>query len=133
VLFINQYTDLVLRSPTVTVLRRGEAIVTDVPGARHRVVTATAIATAIGTLFDVFITPRSAAFAPRQLRETNKQFPPGTTTVSVVSGTVIVSNGFGSVTVLPGHWTHVAPGAAPTQPTRHHARLDVAWTRALAP
>jgi hypothetical protein len=132
-LFINQHTDLVLRSPTVTVLRRGEAVVSDVPGARHRVLTPTAAVTAIGTIFDVFITARSAALAPRQLRETNKTFPPGTTTVSVVTGTVIVSNRFGSVRVLPGHWTHVAPGAAPTQPTRHHARDDVSWRRALAP
>jgi hypothetical protein len=133
VLFVNQYTDLVLRSPTVTALTRGEVAVTDVLGTRHRVVTATALAAAIGTIFDVFITPRSPAFAPRQLRETTKTFPPGTTTVSVVTGTVIVSNRFGRVSVRPGHWTHVAPGAAPTPPTRHHARLDVAWRRTLAP
>jgi hypothetical protein len=132
-LFINQYTDLVLRSPRVTVLTRGEAVVTDVPGARHRVVTQAAVAAAVGTIFDVFITPRSSAFAPRLLRETTKTFPPGTTTVSVVTGTVIVSNGFGRVSVLPGHWTHVAPGTAPTQPTRHHAQLDVGWRRSLAP
>jgi hypothetical protein len=131
-LFINQYTDLVLRSPTVTALTRGEIALTDAPGTRHRVVTAAANAAAIGTIFDVFITPQSPAFAPRQLRETTKTFPPGTTTVSVVTGTVIVSNGFGRVTVRPGHWTHVAPGTAPTLPTRHHARLDVAWRNVLA-
>ncbi|HEX6509670.1 MAG TPA: hypothetical protein VF221_18730 [Chloroflexota bacterium] len=133
VLFINQHTDLVLRSPTVTVLRQGEVAVTDVPGGRHQVVTTTAVAAAVGTIFDVFITPRPPALAPRRLRETKKTFPPGTTTVSVVTGTVIVSNGLGRVTVLPGHWTHVAPGTAPTQPTRHHARLDVAWRHVLAP
>ena len=132
-LFINQFTDLVLRSPTVTALTRGEIALTDAPGTRRRVVTATAMATAVGTIFDVFITPRSPAFAPRQLRETTKTFPPGTTTVSVVTGTVIVSNGFGRVTLRPGHWTHVAPGTAPTPPSRHHARLDVAWRRVLTP
>jgi FecR protein len=133
VLFFNQFTDLVLRSPTVTNLTRGEAVVSDAPGTRHRVITPTAVASAVGTIFDVFLTPRSAAFAPRQLRETTKTFPPGTTTVSVVTGTVIVSNGLGSVTVRPGHWTHVSPGAAPTPPTRHHARLDVVWRTVLAP
>jgi hypothetical protein len=133
VLFLNQYTDLVLRSPTVTNLTRGEAAITDAPGTRHRVITATAVAAAVGTIFDVFITPRSPTFAPRKLRETTKTFPPGTTTVSVVTGTVIVSNGLGSVTVRPGHWTHVAPGTAPTPPTRHHARLDVVWRTVLAP
>lgn len=133
VLFLNQYSDLTLRSPSRIDLARGEVAVTDAPGTRHRIVTATAIAAAVGTIFDVFITPRSPTFAPRPLRETTTTFPAGTTTVSVVTGTVVVSNQFGTVTVLPGHWTHVAPGTVPTQPTRHHARNDVAWRRVLLP
>jgi hypothetical protein len=130
-LFINQRSDVVLRSANLIALARGEVAVTDAPGTHHQVVTATAVASAIGTIFDVFITPRSPQFASRQLSETNKIFPFRTTTVSVVTGRVVVSNSYGSVTVLPGFWTHVEPGAAPTTPTRHHARNDVAWRRGI--
>jgi hypothetical protein len=133
VVFINQHTSLVLRSPRLTVLQRGEAVFSDASGQRRRVVTGSALAAATGTIFDVFITAPSPALAPRRLLETTKTFPPGTTTVSVVTGTVVVSNRFGSVRVLPGHWTHVAPGSVPTPPTRHHARDDVAWKRRLSP
>jgi ferric-dicitrate binding protein FerR (iron transport regulator) len=133
VIFINQRTSLILRSPHLTVLKRGEAVFNDTSGQGRTVVTSSAVAAATGTIFDVFITAPSPALAPRRLLETTKTFPRGTTTVSVVTGTVIVSNRFGSVRVLPGHWTHVAPGSAPTQPTRHHARDDVAWRRRLAP
>jgi hypothetical protein len=133
VLFINQHTSLVLRSPHMTVVKQGEAVFTDVGGETRRIVTDSAVAVATGTIFDVFITAPSPALAPRPLLETTKTFPPGTTTVSVVTGSVAVSNRFGSVRVLPGHWTHVVPGAAPTQPTRHHARLDVVWRRTLSP
>jgi ferric-dicitrate binding protein FerR (iron transport regulator) len=130
-LYINQRSDVVLRSGNVTAVTRGEVAVTDAPGTHHQVVTATAVAAAVGTIFDVFITPKSPEYAPRQLNTGYQTLPAGTTTVSVVTGTVMVSNQYGSVTVLPGFWTHVKPGAAPTKPTRHHARNDVAWRRGI--
>jgi ferric-dicitrate binding protein FerR (iron transport regulator) len=130
-LYINQRSDVVLSSGNVTAVRRGEVAVTDARGTHHQVVTATAVASAIGTVFDVFVTPRSPEYAPRQLSTGYQTLPFRTTTVSVVTGRVVVSNQYGRVTVLPGFWTHVKPGTAPTAPTRHHARDDVAWKRGI--
>jgi ferric-dicitrate binding protein FerR (iron transport regulator) len=54
-LHINQRTSLVLRSTNVTFVSKGEVDVNDQPGSHHRIVTGTAIATAIGTRYDVRI------------------------------------------------------------------------------
>jgi ferric-dicitrate binding protein FerR (iron transport regulator) len=130
-LYINQRSDVVLRSGNVAAVTRGEVAETDAPGTHHQVVTATAVAAATGTIFDVFITPKSPEYAPRKVNTGYQTLPAGTTTVSVVTGTVEVSNQYGNVTVLPGFWTHVKPGTAPTKPTRHRARDDVAWRRGI--
>lgn len=136
VLHMNQRTDAVLRSPTRTLVRRGEVDEIDAPGTHHIVTTANAIAAAVGTEFDVRITaPPSSppSYGPTPTPLPASLLPAGTTTVSVTVGSVRVSNGLGSVTVLAGQWTHVRPGSAPTTPTRHNARADVGWTRGIPP
>lgn len=128
VLHMNHDTDLVLRSAKLTTLSRGEVAINDAPGAHHSVQSASAVAAAIGTLYDV----RIGRIAGNAYAATpTPSFPAGTTTVSVVTGTVRVQNRFGTVTVQPGEWTHVAPGKAPTRPTKHNARQDVAWTSTI--
>lgn len=130
VLHVNQRTDLVLQSAQVALLRRGEVALVDSPGRHHQIETATALATAIGTLYDVRIERQSgsSSYAPTPAAQT---FPPGTTTISVVSGAVRVSNVYGRVTVNAGEWTHVPPGRPPTTPTRHNARGDISWSAGL--
>lgn len=126
VLHINQRTDLVLRNRGLTMIRRGEVAALGHSGGHERLVTANAVASAVGTEFDVRIQRPTSSYS-------RPPFPPGTTTVSVVRGIVVVSNALGRVTVTEGHWTHVLPGKAPTLPTRHRALGDVVWTRVLPP
>lgn len=133
-LHINQRTDLVLRSPLHTVVRRGEVSEVDTPGSRHTVETPNAAAGAIGTQFDVSIAaPQAPASGYGSTATPGQSFPAGTTTVSVTQGIVVVSNQFGRVQVHRGEWTHVRPGQAPTRPTRHNAQADIAWTRGMPP
>lgn len=124
-LHMNQRTELVLRSASLTVVKRGEVAAVVTHGATHKIQTSTAITASVGTLYDVRISRPPGPYAPPP------KFPPGTTTVSVVQGKVVVSNQYGSQTVLTNQWTHVAPGKAPTVPTTHNARADVAWTKGL--
>ena len=124
VLHMNQRTDAVLRSPTLTFVRRGEVSEIEGAGLKHTISTATAVASALGTVFDVRITPPGPSAGRPVL-------PPGTTTVSVVTGVVRVSNGYGSVRVPAGRWTHVRPGQAPTRPTAHNAGADIRWATGL--
>jgi ferric-dicitrate binding protein FerR (iron transport regulator) len=129
VLYMNQRTELVLKGPVRSLLKQGEVALVRQPGTRHTIRTATALAVAIGTVFDVRIAAAGGLTVPAT--PVPRVFPPGTTTVSVTQGTVRVSNRFGAVTVQPGHWTHVAPGKAPTAPTVHNARADIRWTAGL--
>lgn len=128
-LHMNQRTNLVLRSPQRTLLQRGEIAILDGPGRHLQVQTGTALATAIGTRFDVRIAPPPSP--PGYGASTSQSLPAGTTTVSVVAGLVDVSNSRGKVRVKAGEWTHVRPGKAPTAPTRHNAGKDVAWAAGL--
>jgi len=133
VMYINQHTDLVLQDANLTIVKRGEVEGVDAPGTHRIIQTNSAVATTIGTRFDVRIengTTGSAGYGT----PTPKPFPYGTTTVSVVSGLVAVSgrtaygSPLGRVLVHPGQWTHVVPGRAPTTPTTHNARQDTGWT-----
>jgi len=124
VLIMNQRTVLVLR-PQVTFLGQGEVGVRDRAGRVRQIRTDTAVVSALGTVFDVRIRSRSSH------GRTRSRFPAGTTTVSVVSGAVVVSNRFGRQIVRAGHWTHVVPGKGPTRSTRHNARADMAWARGI--
>jgi ferric-dicitrate binding protein FerR (iron transport regulator) len=124
VLHINQRTDLVLASSNHTRVLRGEVAELGKPGGNEQIITATAVASALGTEFDLRIERGPSLYG-------TSKFPAGTTTVSVVTGSVAVSNARGSVTVTAGHWTHVLPGQAPTTPTKHNARKDMNWAHGL--
>src|SRR5947209_12097267 len=52
-LHLNQLTNAVLRSPAVTRVTGGEVVEQVVPGTRHQVQTSAAVASAVGTEFDV--------------------------------------------------------------------------------
>ena len=127
VLRMNQRTDLLLRSATLVRVSGGEVAIVENSGIHHQIQTATALTSALGTEFDVRIAPPATS----SYGKSPARFPPGTTTVSVVTGTVVVSNQYGRVTVTPNHWTHVVPGRAPTTPTAHNARADVRWANGL--
>lgn len=112
-LYLNQNTDAVLRDPHLTVVKRGEVDQFDVkPGATHRIQTATAIATAIGTNFDVRVQGK-------------------TTTLIVAAGKVAVGNGRGRVTVKANQETVVPPNAPPSKPGPVDAAAAIGWTHPL--
>lgn len=115
VLHINQRTDAVLASPTVTQVKRGEVDAIVKPGTTHEIQTAVAIASAIGTEFDVRCSGRSCTF-------------------TVVEGAILVTAANGAkVTVKTNQRTTVARGQAPTTPSSVDAAATVAWTRVLPP
>jgi FecR protein len=135
-LHINQVTDMVLVSLSRTVVNRGEVDEVVTPGTHHTIATANAVAAALGTELDVRITSPttpSSGYGSPPAATPGPLGPPGTTTVSVTKGTVTVSNQYGSVQVHRGEWTHVRPGLAPSKPTRHNARADIAWTGSIPP
>lgn len=108
-LHINQDTDLVLASPHVTKVRQGEVAEYLAPGTNHQVQTATAVAGAIGTAFDVDVVG-------------NK------TVLVVLHGALQVRNDDGSVVVKNNHETVVTPNHAPTPPASVDAKAVFAWT-----
>lgn len=146
-LHINQHTDLVLRSSTLAILKKGEGHFLDVPGTHHQIQTSAAIASATGTSFDVVVAPKipytinpggtqtlpgcTPRTPPGSPQSDSTECPPGTTTVSVVQGTVTVSNSKGYVTVHPGEWVHVIPGQAPTPPAKHNAAGEIVWSNPI--
>ncbi len=132
-LYMNQRTVLVLAAPRLIRLGRGEVSPVDVPGSHLQVQTSNAISSAIGTDFDVWIQPKPGPYGgvPKGYRGDQNNGPPGTTTVSVVSGLVRVSSHYGSVLVHAGQWTHVRPGQPPTTPNGHNVQQDIAWTAGL--
>lgn len=129
VLFVNERSDLVLRSSRLVALKKGEVAIRESGGKHHIVQTATATTAALGTVYNIRIERTTVHIATPGLP--TKTFPPGTTTVSVVKGLVVVSNAQGQVQLTPGHWTHVVPGLAPTAPVSHNAAQDIDWTKGL--
>jgi sugar lactone lactonase YvrE len=113
VLYVNQGTEAVLTDPHVTVVRKGEVNLADEPGSRHVVRTANAIATAIGTNFDI----RAAG---------------SNSTITVVSGAVKVASHGGDVTVHANQQTTVTGHAAPTPPKAVDAAAVIGWTALVA-
>ncbi len=113
-LHINQRTDLVLRSPTATGLRSGEVNEVMVPGTNHKIQTASATASAIGTIFDV-------------------RFRKKVMTVIVVEGAVMVKSKKGTVIVKSGQETTVKVGGKPAAPKPVNAVAAVTWTKSIPP
>jgi len=112
-LHINERTDAVLRSPSVTYVGSGEVDEVLVPGTDHRIQTASAVASAIGTNYLVkALGKRGSIFI-------------------VVRGAVRVKNSKGSVTVRKNQQSVVLPNQAPQQPTHVNAQAAAAWTTSM--
>ena len=112
ILHMNQFTSLVLQSPHLTRMKKGEVVETLAPGSNHQVQTAAATASAIGTQFDV-------------------RWGNGMSRYIVVEGALLVRNKTGSVIVKTGQETTVRPGQKPTPPQPVDAQAAVAWTSTL--
>ena len=113
-LHMNQLTDVVLRSSSMTYVSRGEVDQISIPGSNHRVQTAAAVASAIGTQFDLHVRGK-------------------TTTIAVVEGAVLVKNAMGSVVVKTNQQTTVVKGQPPHAPAPVDAAAQTSWTNALPP
>jgi mannose-6-phosphate isomerase-like protein (cupin superfamily) len=113
-LHMNQRTDAVLRSANITAVKQGEIAQVVVPGTNHRVQTAAAVASAVGTIFDV-------------------RYRKKVMTVIVVEGAVLVSDKKGSVVVKSGQETTVKKGKAPTAPKIVDAAAAITWSSPIPP
>jgi F5/8 type C domain/FecR protein len=114
ILDVNQRTDAVLTDAAHTVVRRGEVNEHVMPGSSHAVQTAEAVASAIGTQFDVLRRPAVSTFV-------------------VVEGAILVQSKQGSVIVKTGQETTVRRGRAPTTPTPVDAQSVTAWASSIPP
>ena len=112
VLHMNQRTDAVLASPNVTRVMRGEVAEYLAPGTNHQIQTATAVAAAIGTTYDV-------------------RTDGATSTFVVLHGALQVTNRSGGVVVKSNRETVVAPNAAPQPPSPVDAKAVFAWTNGI--
>jgi hypothetical protein len=112
-LHINERTDAVLRSPSLTYVAKGEVAEVLAPGANHRVQTDAATATAIGTKYLVeALGKRGSIFI-------------------VVRGAVRVKNKKGSVTVRKNQESVVLPNQAPQPPVHVDAQAADNWTNSM--
>lgn len=109
VLHLNQRTDAILRSPHLTYVQHGEVDQLLVPGTNHKIQTAAAVATAVGTQFDVRVSGKRSVF-------------------TVVEGALLVKNAKGSVLVKTGQQTTVRPNKKPSPPKPVNTSSTVSWT-----
>jgi len=109
VLYLNQLTNAVLRDSTTTVVKGGEIDEVHPPGTNHTVVTAAATTSAIGTNFDVRVKGKRSVFI-------------------VVSGSLVVKNKKGQVTVTANQETTVVTNKPPTPPAPVDAAAAIGWT-----
>lgn len=116
-LHINENTDLTLRSPHATYVRKGEVDVID-NGGHHQVVTAVATVSAIGTEYDVKVIVSGGKV---------------TVIVTVASGTVMVTSRQGSQEARAGEQVMVSPAGVISRPTTVDAAAVVAWTAPIPP
>jgi len=112
VLHINQLTSAVLRSTHLTYVNSGEVEEVVQPGTNHSIQTASVVASAVGTIFDVRVTR-------------------GETVVVVVEGAVLVSNAQGSVLVKTGEMTTVRKGEPPALPQPANAQSATQWSSTI--
>lgn len=113
ILYINQLTSAVLRSSSTTVVAGGEVDEVHPPGTDHKVVTASATASAVGTNFDVRAKGKRSVFI-------------------VVSGALLVKNKKGQVMVTSNQETTVVANVAPTPPAPVDAAAAIGWTVSLS-
>lgn len=108
-LHINQRTDAVLAAANLTSVQQGEVAEVVIPGTDHTIKTGAAVATAIGTAFDV-------------------RYRHNVMVVTVVEGAVLVQNAHGSVVVKSGEQTTVKKGKSPSRPVAVDAQAAITWT-----
>lgn len=114
ILNMNQLTDATLRSASVTQVKSGEVAEQVTPGSNHRVQTPAAVASAIGTLFDVRVHGNL-------------------TVITVVEGAVLVTTAKGSVVVKSGEQIQIRKGQAPSAPAPVDAETVTAWNATIPP
>lgn len=111
-LHMNQRTDVELRSPNLTYVRRGEVDQVVRPGTTHTVQTGTVVTGAIGTEYDTRVS--------------------GTTTVViVVHGAVLAQNAKGSVLIKTNQESVIAKNKAPTKAAAVNAQSATSWTHSM--
>jgi hypothetical protein len=109
VLHMNQRTSIQLKSTSLTYVQKGEVDEALTPGSNHRVQTPAAVASAIGTNFDV-------------------KMVHGGTIFLVLHGVIQVKNKQGTVTVKPGQESVVLNGQTPQPPTKVDVSKVMNWT-----
>lgn len=112
ILNVNQNTDATLRDPHHVMIAQGEIDQVDKKGSVHLIQTNAAIATALGTNYDVKIYR-------------------GKIYITVVSGLVVVSNSTGKVSVRRNQQTIVVLHRRPSRPRHVNAQAVIAWVRGL--
>jgi len=115
ILHLNQLTDAVLRSASVTTVKKGEVDQITQPGTDHKISTAVATASAIGTEWDTRCNKKLCVFTD-------------------VEGAVLVQGKVGApVTITTGQQTTVRKGKAPTRPISVDTGAVTSWVHVLPP
>jgi hypothetical protein len=109
---MNQQTDAVLTDPHHIEVKHGEIAVYLKPGSSHSVATQAALATAIGTVYDLQISKDDSTYI-------------------VVHGALQVKNRFGSVVVETNQETTAGPDHAPTPPRSVNGQAAIDWTAGM--
>jgi hypothetical protein len=130
---MNQRTDALLYSPSVTKVTNGEVDEVLAPGTSHSVQTATAVASGIGTEWSTKLKHK------HQHKKKGKKTITVTTTITtitVVEGAVLVKGTTGSkqtVVVKTDESTTISNNGTPTTPTPTNAIQDTSWVNQLPP
>lgn len=111
---LNQHTDALLSSPTVTKLKSGEIQEVLKPGTNHQVQTASALGAATGTILDIKVKKNKATFV-------------------VLEGALHVKTKHGSVLIKTNQQTTVTGQQKPTPAIHVDASKVTNWSSAIPP
>jgi hypothetical protein len=111
VLHLNQNTDAIIDTH-LSQIHKGEVAEFVAPGTNHRVQTSSAVASSIGTAYDVRTDGSTSVFV-------------------VLHGALQVSNSLGAVTVKSDQQTVVPPNHAPLPPSPADAQRSFDWTAGI--
>jgi hypothetical protein len=111
---LNQHTDALLASPTVTKLKNGEVQEVLKPGTAHYVQTASALGAATGTILDIKVKNKKATFV-------------------VLEGALHVKTKHGSVLIKTNQETTVTGQQKPTPAVNVDASKVTNWSSAIPP
>jgi hypothetical protein len=109
---MNAVTDAVLTDPHVIHVKNGEIALYLKPGSNHTVQTQAAVATAIGTVYDLVIHKDDSTYI-------------------VVHGALQVTNKFGTVVAKTNQQTTAGPDHAPTTPKHVNGAAAIGWTAGM--